>query len=83
MSDKVSCVDKKHNKYFIGYKDNDGSSTLCAVPPQMSGYIKCFNETKYICFIIKDIKMLEKYNSVWDKVGSLIKKGFNSEPVCW
>ena len=32
-------------------------------------------------FLIKDNKLLEKYNEIWDKVSKIIKKGFDSEPV--
>ena len=31
--------------------------------------------------MIKNDELLEKYNKVWDKVGNIIKKGFDSEPV--
>lgn len=44
--------------------------------PQMSGYIKCFDKTKYISFVIRNINVLEAYNKLWDKVSCLIKKGF-------
>ena len=32
-------------------------------------------------FLIKDNELLEKCNKTWVKVGSTIKKGFDSEPV--
>ena len=47
----------------------------------MSGYTKSFNETKYMSFLIRDDKLLEKYNKIWDKVSNSIKKVFGSEPV--
>ena len=31
-------------------------------------------------FLIEDDVILEKYNTVWDKVSAYIKKEFNSEP---
>ena len=31
---------------------------------------------------MKDNKLLEKYNKVWEKVKSSLKKEFDSEPVC-
>ena len=37
--------------------------------------------TKYMSFLIKDDKLLEKYNEIWEKVKSIIKKEFASEPV--
>ena len=32
-------------------------------------------------FLIEDDKLLEKYNTIWDKVSTDIKKEFDSEPV--
>ena len=32
-------------------------------------------------FFIKDNDLLEKYNTIWDKVSGDIKKEFDSEPV--
>ena len=37
--------------------------------------------TKWICFLIKDDDLLNKYNSVWDKVSASIKKEFEFEPA--
>ena len=34
----------------------------CIMIPKMSAYRRDFDETKYISFLIKDDKMLEKYN---------------------
>ena len=33
-------------------------------------------------FMIEDDDLLERYNTIWDKVSSDIKKEFESEPVC-
>ena len=30
-------------------------------------------------FLIKNEKLLEKYNEIWNKVSNTIKKGFDSE----
>ena len=46
----------------------------------MSAYGKDCDETKYVSFLIKDDKLLEKYNALWEKINSL-KKEFDSEPV--
>ena len=32
-------------------------------------------------FLIEDDDLLEKYNSIWDKVSADIKKEFDSQPV--
>ena len=34
----------------------------------MSAYRTDFEETKYMSFLIKDNKLLEKYNEIWDKI---------------
>ena len=47
----------------------------------MSAYRKDFDETKYVSFLIKDEKLLEKYNEIWEKIKISIKKEFDSEPV--
>ena len=44
-------------------------------------YTRDFDENKYMSFLIKDHKLLEKCNEIWKKVSSSIKKGFDSEPV--
>ena len=35
--------------------------------PKMSAYRRNFDETKYMSFLIKDDKLLEKYNEIWKK----------------
>ena len=36
--------------------------------PKMSAYRKYFDKTKYISFLIKDDKLLEKSNEIWEKI---------------
>ena len=58
--DQIVVSDKfKHNnegfKYFIGYQEGGIVKTLCVVLPQMSQYIKYFeNGGKSMSFLIKD-----------------------------
>ena len=47
----------------------------------MSIYERDFDKTKGMYFLIKDETFLLKYNEIWEKVSSIIKKEFNSEPV--
>ena len=47
----------------------------------MSIYRRDFDETKYISFLIKDDKLLEKYNEILEKVRKSIKKEFDIEPL--
>ena len=46
-----------------------------------SAYVKSYNgKTKSMYFLIED-DLLEKYNTIWDKVSADIKKELDSEPV--
>ena len=40
----------------------------------MIAYIRDFDETKYISFLIKDDEILEKYNKIWEKVKNEFEK---------
>ena len=47
-----------------------------------SGYVKSYGgQGKWMYFLIKDDDLLEKYNTIWDKVSADMKKQFDSEPV--
>ena len=45
----------------------------------MGAFRKEFHETKYMYFLIKDEKLLENYNEIWEKVKNSIKKEFDSK----
>ena len=49
ISDKFKQNDKGF-KYFIGFKD-DIVRVLCIILPQMSGYMKYFENGRKICFL--------------------------------
>ena len=54
-------------KHFIGYQKGETIKPLCIILPQMSGYIKYFeNGGKNMSFLIKDGDVLDKYNKTWD-----------------
>ena len=60
----------KHNsfKYFIGYNDNDVIRPLYLFISQTNGYINKFDENKItLSLMIKDIRLLKKYNKIWKK----------------
>ena len=71
--DQIVVSDKfKHNnegfKYFIGYQEGEIVKPLCIILPQMSGYIKYFeNGGKNMSFLIKDDEVWEKYQK--NKIG--------------
>ena len=40
-----------------------------------SAYVKSYDrQTKWMYFLIEDDELLEKYNTIWDKVSADIKK---------
>ena len=85
--DQIVISDKfKHSgdgfKYFIGYKEGEIVKPLCIILPQMSGYIKYFeNGGKNMSFVIKDDDVLDKYNEIWDKIKETLSIKFHSMPV--
>ena len=63
----------KHNdegcKNFIGYLKNEIVKPLCIILLQISGYIKYFeNGSKNMSFLIKDDKVWDKYDKIWDVI---------------
>ena len=43
--------------------------------PKTSAYVKsCDRQTTWMYFLIEDDDLLEKYNTIWDKVSADIKK---------
>ena len=81
VSDKFKYSDKGF-KYFIGYQEGEIVKPLCIILPQMSGYIKYFeNGGKNMSFFIKDDKVWEKYEKMWDAIKSKLGIKFHSEPI--
>ena len=55
---------------------------LCIVLPQMSGFIKYFeDDSKNMLFITDDKGVYAKYSEVWNKVKKLLKLKFNTNPI--
>ena len=76
----------KHNdegfKHFIGYLEGGIVKPLCIILPQMSGYIKYFeNGSKNTYFLIKDDEVWDKYNKIWDVIKDKLGIKFHSESV--
>ena len=47
-----------------------------------SAYVKRYDrQTKWMYFLIEDNDLLEKYNTIWDKVSADIKKEFGSHSI--
>ena len=82
VSNKVK-NNNETSKYFIGYmQDIDKINPLYIILPQMSGYIKYFeNEGKKMSFKIEDDNVYVKYNEICDKIRELLSVKFDSEPI--
>ena len=85
--DQIAVSDKlKHSdegfKYFIGYQEGEIVKPLYIILPQMSGYIKYFeNGGKNMSFLIKNDEVLDKYNKIWDVIKNKLGIKFHSKPV--
>ena len=82
VSNKISLREKNYN-YFIGYLyDDNRVNPLYIMLPKTSTYVKSYDgQGKWMYFFIDDDDLLEKYNTIWDKVRVEIKKEFDSESV--
>ena len=79
-SDKFKHSDERF-KYFIGYQNGEIVKPLCIILPQISGYIKYFeNSGKNMSFMVKD-DVLDKYNKIWNKIKQKLNIKFHSMPA--
>ena len=69
----------KFHIYFIGYLyDGYKVKPLHIMPSKVSPYVKSYDEqTKWMYFGIKGDELLDKYNTIWDKVSADKKKKKN------
>ena len=71
VSDKIK-GNNETVKYFIGYMDED-VVPLCLILPQMSGWIKYFeNYGKNMSFKTDEDWIYLKYNEIWNRVKELL-----------
>ena len=74
VSNKIFFGEKNY-KYFIGYLYNHKVKSLHIIVPKTSAYVKSYDgQTKWMYFLIEDGELLEKYNTICDKVSADIKK---------
>ena len=71
------------SKFFIGYlHDDDVIRTLGIIVPQISGYIKFFdNGRKNMSFLIEDESVYLKYTKIWNKIKKLLNIEFHNQPI--
>ena len=81
VSKKEPYGTKNAFKYVIGYNDNDIIWPLCVRLPQMTGYVKRFDENVTMSFRANNKQLLKNYNKIWEKVEKLLKVDFESKPV--
>ena len=67
-------------KYSIGHNNNNVIRPLRVKLPQMTGYVKTFDNVT-MSFKTKDKQLLKKYNQIWEKVEKILKIEFDSKPV--
>ena len=81
VSSKWKISDTKY-KYFCGYLNSDVIQPLCVILPQMSGYIKYFDDGgKNMSFFMDNKEIYEKYNEIWNVVKKLLKLKFTVSPI--
>ena len=81
VSNKCKINDTTY-KCSCGYLNNDVIQPLCAFLPQMSGYIKYFdNDGKNMSFVTDDEEVYETYNGIWEVVRKLLKVKFTVNPI--
>ena len=75
VSNKISFSEKNY-KYFISYLYDDYKfKPLHIMLPKTKAYVKSYDgQTEWMIFLIKTEDLLNKYNIIWDKVISDIKK---------
>ena len=85
--DQIVVSDKfKHSeegfKYFIGYQEGEIVKPLCIILPQMSRYIKYFeNGGKSMPYLVKDDEVREKYENIWDVIKNKLGIKFHTESM--
>ena len=67
---------KKKYQYFTGCLYNDNKvKPLHIMLPKTSDYVESYEgQTKWMYFLIEDYDLLEKHDTIWDKVSADIKK---------
>ena len=76
VSSKWKISDTKYI-YFCGYLNNDVIQPLCVILPQMSGYIKYFDDGgKNMAFVTDDKKIYEKCSEIWEVIRKFLKQKF-------
>ena len=69
-------------KFFTGYLNEDIIRHLCIILPQMSDFIKYFDDgNKDMLFKIENKDIYSNYSDIWNKIKKLLNVTFNSLPI--
>ena len=79
ISDKFKFDDGVKN--FIGCENGEVVTPLCIVLPQMSGFIKYFENSKINMSFLADDDVILKHNKILKKIRQLVGVEFDSQPV--
>ena len=72
ISDKFK-INNDSCKFFIDYSNKDKITSLFIILPQMSGFIKHFEDGgKNMSFRIEDKSIYLKYSEIWNKIRKLL-----------
>ena len=74
---------KKNCKYFIGHLYNyDKVKPLNIMLPKQRTYVKNYDgETKWMYPLTENDDLLEKHDTIWDKVSADVTKKIDREPL--
>ena len=82
LSNIVVSIKWKINDATYEFLNNDVIQPLCIILPQMSGYIKYFDDGgKNMSFVTHDKEVYEKYNEIWNVIKRLLKLKLTVSPV--
>ena len=81
VSEKEPYGTKNALKYFIKYNDNDVIKLLCLRLPQMTGYVRKFDENATMSFRVNNKQLSKIYNKIWQNIEKLMRIDFESKPV--
>ena len=67
---------------LLAIKKDEIVKPLCIIVPQMNGYIKYFdNGSKNMSLSIKNTKVWEKYEEIWEVIKNKLGIKFHSQPI--
>ena len=68
-------------KYFTDYQEDEIVKPLCIILPQISGYIKYFENSGKNMSFVKDDSVPNKCNEIWGKIKEKLSIKLHNMPV--